>query len=127
MDPRTLADWLAIPTSELERVSPIPLTILPTKGDVHEHFAAEMFDELRTAREKQESISVIIPIGPKAQYPMLARKVNDARLRLDHVTFFGMDQWLDRQGRPLPLDHPCNLEGYFVRHFFDLVDPELRP
>jgi len=127
MDPRALAEWLAIPAEELERVSPIPLTILPTKTAVHEHFAAEMFDELRAARERQEPVSIIIPIGPKGHYPMLARKVNEERLPLDHVTFFGMDQWLDWQARPLPIDHPCNLEGYFVRHFLELVDPELRP
>lgn len=127
MDPRVLADWLAIPATELSRVSPLPLTILPTKEAVYEHVAAAMFDELNGARDAGEPISMIIPIGPKAHYPMLAQRINETRLCLDHATFFGMDQWLDWQARPLAWEHPCNMEGYFHRHFLELIDPALRP
>ena len=38
-----------------------------------------------------------------------------------------MDQWLDWQARPLPWEHPFNLEAYFHRHFIELVEPRLRP
>jgi glucosamine-6-phosphate deaminase len=127
MDPQELASWLTIPTAELSRRSPLPLTILPTKEAVYEHFATEMFTELDEARNRDEPLSVIVPIGPKAHYPLLAEMVNEARLCLDHVTFFGMDQWLDWQARPLPWEHPCNMEGYFHRHFLERLDPALRP
>ena len=116
-----------MPTSELPDVSPLPLTILPTKEDVHRHFAKELFDEVAAARGEGEELAVIVPIGPTGQYPLLARMLGEARLSLDHVSFFGMDNWLDWQGRPLALDHPFNLEGWFRRHFLERVDPELRP
>ena len=86
-----------------------------------------MFDEAAASARAGEELSVIVPIGPKAHYPLLARMVNEAGLSLAHMTFFGMDQWLDWQARPLPFEHPFNLEGYFHRHFLELVDPELRP
>jgi len=127
MDPLTLANWLAIPADELARVSPLPLTILPTKEAVYDHFANEMYAELRAARERNEEISIIVPIGPKAHYPRLAERINAERLCLDHATFFGMDNWLDWQARPLPWEHPLNMEGYFHRHFLELVDAGLRP
>ena len=38
-----------------------------------------------------------------------------------------MDEWLDWQGRPLPLDHPFSLEGAFQREFVTLIEPALRP
>jgi glucosamine-6-phosphate deaminase len=58
---------------------------------------------------------------------LLADRINDARLSLDHVTFFGMDEFLDWQGRPVPLEHPFSLEGSFRRDFLARVDPALRP
>jgi glucosamine-6-phosphate deaminase len=86
-----------------------------------------MFDELAEAARSGEEISIIVPVGPKGQYPILARMINESRLNLDSVTFFGMDDWLDWQGRPLPLEHPFSLEGFFRREFLARVDPDLRP
>jgi glucosamine-6-phosphate deaminase len=127
LDPVRLAEWLAIPVDELAERSPVPLTICASKDELYRHFAQEMFDEAAGAAERGEELAVIVPLGPKAHYSLLARMVNEARLSLEHVTYFGMDQWLDWQGRPLPWDHPFNLEAYFHRHYLELVDPELRP
>jgi glucosamine-6-phosphate deaminase len=128
--PPTAADvdeWTSIPIEDLERRAMIPLTILPTVEDVHQHFAHAMYDELAAAAATGSSISIIVPLGPKAHYAQLARMVNNSRLSLEHVTFFGMDEWLDWQGRPLPADHPCCLAGYFKRNFVDLLERNLRP
>jgi glucosamine-6-phosphate deaminase len=127
LDPERVAEWLAIPADELAERSSIPLTIVPTREELYRHCAESLFVEASEARAEGEELSVIVPLGPKAQYPLLAAMVNEARLSLEHVTFFGMDNWLDWQARPLPLTHPFNLEGYFRRHFVEFVDAELRP
>lgn len=127
IDPAELAEWLSIPADELAARARVPLTICASKDDLYRHFAQEMFDELAQAAERGEELAVIVPLGPKAHYALLARMINDARLSLRHVTYFGMDQWLDWQGRPLPWDHPFNLEAYFHRHYLDLLDDDLRP
>jgi glucosamine-6-phosphate deaminase len=127
LDLNAFAEWISIPPDELVDRSPIPLTILPTAEDVHRHFAQSMYAEILQAFEAERPISIIIPLGPKEQFPMLADMVNQGGVALDHVTFFGMDEWLDWQGRPLPWEHPNRLEAYFYRHFLDLVDAELRP
>jgi glucosamine-6-phosphate deaminase len=126
-DTRQLNEWLAIPPEELEARSSIPLRILPTKEDVHDAFADTMFRELTEAREAGKNLSIIVPVGPTGGYPVLARLINQARLPLDHVAFFGMDNWLDWQGRALPLDNPNNFEGQFHRLFVDRIEPALRP
>jgi glucosamine-6-phosphate deaminase len=127
IDPAEYATWLAIPPDELTTRSALPLTILPTREALYAHFARTMFDEIAQAAARGDALSLIVPIGPKAHYPILAEMVNEARLPLGHVSFFGMDNWLDWQGRLLPLEHPFNLEGYFRAHFVNLVEPELRP
>src|SRR5437588_271034 len=125
--PSRIADWLAIPADWLVELSPVPLTICASKEELYRHFAQEMFDEAAGAAERGEELAVIVPLGPKAHYSLLATMVNAAGLSLEHVTYFGMDQWLDWQGRPLPWGHPFNLESYFHDHYLELVEPELRP
>jgi glucosamine-6-phosphate deaminase len=127
VDPEQLSEWLKVPTEELADRSRLPLTIVPTAEDVHRRFAEDMFDETAAAARAGEELCVVVPLGPKAHYPLLAQKVNDAGLSLGHVTYVGMDQWLDWQGRPLAWEHPFNLEGYFHRHYLELVEPRLRP
>lgn len=127
VDTKLLNEWFAIPPDELCMRSRIPLRIVPTAEDVLRDFAETLFRELLEGREAGRDLSIIIPIGPTLQYPMLAERINQSGLALDHVTFFGMDDWLDWEGRLLPLADPRNFEGQFHRLFLDRVHPELRP
>jgi glucosamine-6-phosphate deaminase len=125
--PAALRDWLSVPPDQLAARARIPLTILPTPADVHQRFADDMFEELRAAAAAGQELSLIIPVGPTGQYPLLAAMVNDAGLDLGHVTFYGMDEWLDWQCRPLPLSHRFSLQGTFRALFLDRLTPALRP
>jgi glucosamine-6-phosphate deaminase len=123
----SLDPWLSVPPEDLAGLSRVPLTILESAEAVHQHFAEAMFEEMRDARASAQEIAIVVPLGPKAHYSRLADMINQQQLPLDHVSFFGMDEWLDWQGRPLRDDHPCCLSAYFRRHFLDLIEPPLRP
>jgi len=122
-----LDEWIAVPVEELEARARIPFELVDSPGDVHRVFANDLWEEISSAREAGREISLIVPLGPTGQYPLLAERINAERLSLEHVTFFGMDEWLDWQGRPFDLDHPYSLEGRFHTLFLDLVEPALRP
>jgi glucosamine-6-phosphate deaminase len=127
IDTDRLAEWLAIPPDELSARSPLGLTVVESRDEVYRRFAREMFDELAGATRAGHELAVIVPVGPKGQYAILAEMINEAGLSLEPITFFGMDNWLDWQARPLPLEHPFNLEGYFRREFLARIDEDLRP
>ena len=116
-----------MPIDELESRARIPVELVDTAGDVHRIFANELWEEVSSAREAGREISLIVPLGPTGQYPLLAERINEEKLALDHVTVVGMDEWLDWQARPFDLDHPFSGEGRFHTLFLDLVHPELRP
>jgi len=122
-----LREWLAIDADDLATRARIPFTLTETREELHRLFADELFDDLDSARRAGRSLSLIVPVGPTGQYPLLAERINRERLPLDHVTFFGMDEFLDWQGRPVALDHPFSLEGTFRRGFLDALDGALRP
>lgn len=127
LEPAMLDEWLAVPPEELGSRAAVPFTLCADRAELHRRFAEEVFGEIARASEEGRRISLIMPIGPTGQFPLLAQRINDAELMLDHVTFFGMDEWLDWQARPLPLSHPFSLEGTFQREFLELVTPALRP
>jgi glucosamine-6-phosphate deaminase len=116
-----------VPVDELEARARVPFELVESPQDVHRVFADDLWEEISSARDDGREISLIVPLGPTGQYPLLAERINDEGLSLDHVTFFGMDEWLDWEARPYDLDHPYSLEGRFHTLFLDLVQPELRP
>jgi glucosamine-6-phosphate deaminase len=126
-DPRQLDEWLAVPADELAERSAVPFTLVETPADLHREFAREMYDDIARARDEGRRVSLIVPVGPTGHYPLLAARINESRLALDHVTFFGMDEFLDWQARPLPVEHPFSLEGTFRSAFLERVDRDLRP
>jgi glucosamine-6-phosphate deaminase len=122
-----LRDWLAVPVDELAARSRLPFTLTETREELHRLFADELFGDIAAARGEGRRVSLIVPVGPTGQYRLLAQRINDEQLVLDHVTFFGMDEFLDWQGRPVPHEHPFSLEGSFRRDFVGRIDPALRP
>jgi glucosamine-6-phosphate deaminase len=125
--PDRLREWLAVPPDELAARARVPFTLTETREEVHRLFADELYDDLTSAHRDGHDLSLIVPVGPTGQYPLLAARINDERFSLERVTFFGMDEFLDWQGRPVPLDHPFSLEGSFRRDFLDRIDVTLRP
>ncbi len=129
--PRTAREvtsqMLALPAEELQKLARHPLEIFPTRQALYEHLARFMADQIKANHAKNAPTRLILPIGPKAQYPILARITNEERISWKNVFLFHMDDWLDWQARPLPMDHPFSLKGYAQRHLYDLIDKELLP
>ncbi len=118
-------EWLRASAEELPKYAPFPLRIVPTLEALYEDFATALYDEIAAAAGRD--LLLVVPLGPRNHYPRLAERINREQLSLSHVTFLGMDNWLDWQGRLFPLEHPSNLEGQFHRLFLDRVDAALRP
>src|SRR5438552_3199126 len=121
------AAMLAMSVEELVRVSRYPLTILPSKQALYEYIAELMAREITERNARNEPTRWILPIGPKNQYPLLAKLTNERGISWRNVWAFHMDDWLDWQGRPLSLDHPFSLRGAAQRLLYDLIEPALLP
>ena len=75
--------WLEIPADDLAAASPLPFTLVETREELHERFADDLLAEIAEPRRRGERVSLIVPLGPTGQYPILARRLNEARLSLD--------------------------------------------
>lgn len=120
-------ELLTLSIDSLVEVARYPLRIEPTKASFYEWLARLMADEIKANNTAGRPTRWILPVGPKSNYPILARITNEERISWANVHAFHMDEWLDWQGRPVPLDHPFSLQGYCDRHLYGLIDPELLP
>jgi len=123
----TLVEQLSLPLADLQRITRIPMKLFPNVAAMLDSFGQSMAEELRYHNERHEPTRWILPVGPVAQYPVLIEISNRERLTWRNVHIFQMDEFLDWQGRPLPLDHPFSFEGFMRKQVIAKLDPEIRP
>ncbi|MFB3826350.1 MAG: 6-phosphogluconolactonase [Bryobacteraceae bacterium] len=117
---------MQLPVDELRARARIRFHLTPDIPSLIEHFAQSIVDEVRAGNRRGEPVRLILPVGPVAQYRRVAEISNRERISWKNVYTFNMDEFLDWQGRPVPLSHPLSFEGYMRRRFFGLLDEELR-
>jgi glucosamine-6-phosphate deaminase len=66
------------------------------------------------------------PIGPTEQLPLVARLVNALDLDVRDAHFWGMDEWVGGDGRPVAVGHPLSFARADMELCFHRIRPELR-
>lgn len=127
MTRQELAELMELPLEELRRRARVPFRLLPDVPALLADFARSIANEIAEHNLRGEPTRLILPVGPVAQYPLLVEISNRERISWRHVHIFQMDEFLDWQGRPIPLDHPLSFEGFLRRELLGRLDPELRP
>jgi glucosamine-6-phosphate deaminase len=121
-----LESILSIPADELPRRSKVGLEVLTDPEALYDHLARSIADEIAAGSAAGQPVRLILPVGPVDHYPRLVEICNRERISWRHVHAFHMDDYLDWQGRPLPLDHPLSFEGFMRRTVYGRLDPALR-
>jgi len=123
----TWDEIVAVPADRLAELGRIPLRVFDTAPEMMEALARFTAETIRARTAAGEPCRLIFPVGPKKHYPRLAEICNRERISWRECHCFTMDEWLDWQCRPLPLDHPFSLEGFMRRNLYQRLDPDLRP
>jgi len=113
MDP--LSRLMAMPLDELRRAARIPFRLLPDIPALLDDFARKIADEISTRNARGEPTRLILPVGPVAHYRTLVEISRRENISWRSVYTFNMDEFLDWQGRPLPVEHPLSFEGFMRR------------
>jgi glucosamine-6-phosphate deaminase len=101
------------------------LTIKEDPRVVAVHVGNMMADEVIEANKSKKQISWILPAGPMMQYKTFIDRVNNEKITLENLTIFHMDDFLDWEGRSLPLDHFYSLEARMNSLFYGAISKEL--
>jgi len=123
----TLEQILQLPVEQLLQLARMGVRLFPDVPAMIEYFARMMVEELRRNNHSGEPTRWILPVGPVAQYWKVVDHCNHERISWKNVFVFQMDEFLDWQGRPLPIKHPFSFEGFMRRNVVERLLPELRP
>lgn len=122
-----LPDYLSVPPERLGEGTPVKVRILGDMASIAQDMAETMFQTMRDAKQQGRGATLIIPVGPVDQFPILAEMINRQRLDCRDVVLINMDEYLTPGDRWVDIDHPLSFRGYMNRKFYDLIDPQLAP
>jgi len=119
--------YLQIGPDELGRDCPVKVRVVGDAADLARHFAQDIFDAVRQAQAAGRAATLIVPVGPVDQFPVLAQMINEHRADWRDVVLVNMDEYLTDDDQWIPIDHPLSFRGYMERRFYGLIDRELAP
>lgn len=125
--PTQFPDYLKITREELAKDTTVNLTVVKDMPDVAQHMATAMLQVIEEAKQKGHPATLIVPVGPVDQYPILAEMLNENQYSIRDVMLINMDEYLTDDDQWVDISHPLSFRGYMNRKFYDLLNPELAP
>jgi glucosamine-6-phosphate deaminase len=122
-----IPEYLAVEGSQLGQGTPVKVRIIGDMDDVARDIAQVMLQAADDARAEGRAATMIVPVGPVDQYPVLAEMINKVRADFRDVMLINMDEYLTDDDQWVDLDHPLGFRGFMNRRFYDLIDAELAP
>ena len=120
-------DYLTISADELGRGTSVRVRVLGDMASLARDLANAIKQEIVDAQAAGRAATLIVPVGPVDQFPILAQTINDERIDCRDVMLINMDEYLTGDDRFVPADHPLSFRGYMDRAFYELIDPALAP
>ncbi|MBM3335007.1 glucosamine-6-phosphate isomerase [Candidatus Sumerlaeota bacterium] len=119
--------YLGVSAEQLGQGTPVHVCICGDAADLAENMAQAMLNIILQARTEGRSATLIVPVGPVDQFPVLSEKINRTSLDCRDVMLINMDEYLTDEDQWVNVDHPLSFRGYMNRKFYDLIEPQLAP
>jgi glucosamine-6-phosphate deaminase len=123
----SMPDYLSVPPQRLGDGVPVKFRTCGDMEGVADDMARVMLERIEAARSEGRGATLIVPVGPVDQFPMLAERINERRCDCRDVMLINMDEYLTSDDHWVPIDHPLSFRGFMNRKFYDLIDPTLAP
>lgn len=122
-----MPDYLSVPASDLGKGTPVQVRVLGDMAALGRDAAEAMRQEIVDAHAAGHGATLIVPVGPVDQFPILAARINEERIDCRDVVLINMDEYLTDDDRYVPHDHPLSFRGFMDRLFYGRLDPALAP
>lgn len=127
LDAGILADAARLTADDLVQLSRpgFRVVMYDTLVDFYLAEALEYIEAWRQSTDDNPA-GICGPIGPTEQLPLVARLVNGLGVDVRRAHFWGMDEWVDERGNPVPLDHPLSFAKADKELCFDRIRADRR-
>lgn len=120
--------WCSIPKEELleQDGRKVKLEVRESREKLMVDLGNLMADEVIEHNKKGILTKWVLPAGPTDEYDTFTKRVNEERISLKNLWIFHMDEFLDWEGRPYPVEDSYeSLEGTMNACFYGRIDDEL--
>ncbi|MEE8451702.1 MAG: glucosamine-6-phosphate isomerase [Thermoguttaceae bacterium] len=127
LDDAILADTARLTAEDLQQLSRPGFRVV-MYDTLEDFYLAEALEYIAAWRKSTDDnpTGICGPIGPTEQLPLVARLVNALELDVRSAHFWGMDEWVDDDGTPVPATHPLSFAKADMELCFNRIDPKLR-
>ena len=127
LEPDILDDAARLTADDMKKLSRPGFRVL-FYDTLEEFYLAEALEYVAAWRQSTEDnpVGICGPIGPTEQLPLVARLVNELDLDIRSGHFWGMDEWVDAEGVPVPITHPLSFARADMELCFHRIRPKLR-
>jgi glucosamine-6-phosphate deaminase len=122
-----IPEYLHVPKQELGQGTLVDVQVRGGAQELAHDMAQSMLDEITEADRNARNATLILPVGPVDQFPILADMINRQGVDCRNVMLINMDEYLTDEDRWIDLDHPLSFRGYMNRLFYERLEPELAP
>jgi glucosamine-6-phosphate deaminase len=122
-----LPDYLTVPAERLGAGTPVAVEMVVGAEGVARHMAEAMLEVILAAQQAGRHATIIVPVGPVDQFPLLADLINRRKIDCRDVMLINMDEYLTDDDQWVATDHPLSFRGFMDRRFYELIDPDLAP
>ncbi len=120
-------EYLTIGPDRLGKGTPVKVRTCGDMEALANDMAQAMAETIKQARRKGRNATLIIPVGPVDQFPVLAEMINRQRIDCREVMLINMDEYLTDDDQWVDIDHPLSFRAFMNAKFYNLLDPDLAP
>jgi glucosamine-6-phosphate deaminase len=120
-------DYLTVPAERLGDGLDVTVATVEGIDGVARHMAHAMLDVITEAQREGRAATLIVPVGPVDQFPVLAEQINAEKIDCRDVMLINMDEYLTDDDQWIAVDHPLSFRGFMDRKFYDLIEDSLAP
>jgi glucosamine-6-phosphate deaminase len=127
LDAELLADVAKLTPRAMEKLSRPGFKVV-MYDTLEDFYLAEALEYVEAWRQSTDDnpAGICGPIGPTEQLPLVARLVNALGLDVRTAHFWGMDEWVDEDGVPVPTTHPLSFAKADMDLCFKRIERRLR-
>jgi len=121
-----MSDIYSTTTEDFSKFTQIPITVVKDHAALNQRVADEFVTLLREKTEKDDMLTVILPVGP-LDYTYFAAVVNREGLSCRNLIAYNMDEYLDENDELVSVDHPLSFRKYMEESFWSRLSDDARP
>ena len=127
LDQEILGDTAKLQAEDLQGLSRPGFTV-KMYDTLEDFYLAEALEYITAWRQStaDNPAGICGPIGPTEQLPLVARLVNELDLDVRSAHFWGMDEWVDAEGNPVPTTHALSFAKADMDLCFKRIKRKLR-